>query len=83
MTADTTVQRVDTSGSSSSYETDPVAAITSYAKVMHLHTKKQMDAAKRASRRRNGDGANDSQATLMEEGSIHSTTRNTSSQMSF
>ena len=83
MTADTTVQHLGTSGSSYGYETDPVAAITSYAKVMHLHTKKQMDAAKRASRRRNGDGANDVQATLTEEGNIHSTTSNTGSQISF
>lgn len=83
MTADTSVQHLGSSGSSCNYETDPVAAITSYAKVMHLHTKNQMDAAKRASRRRNGDAANDVQAALMKEGSIHSTTSNTSSQMSF
>jgi hypothetical protein len=83
MTANTSVQHLGTSGSSYNYETDPVAAITSYAKVMHLHTKNQMDAAKRASRRRNGDAVNDVQAALMKEGSIHSTTSNTSSQMSF
>jgi hypothetical protein len=83
MTAGTTVQHLGTSGSSYDYETDPVAAITSYSKVMHLHTKNQMDAAKRASRRRNGDSTNDVQATLVKEGSIHSTTSTTSSQVPF
>jgi hypothetical protein len=83
MTADTSVQYLGTSGSSYGYETDPVAAITSYAKVMHLHTKRQMDAAKRASRRQSGDSANNVPATLTKEGSMHSTTSSTSSRMSF
>jgi hypothetical protein len=61
MTTDTPVQHLGTS--SYGYEADPVAAITSYAKVMHLHTKKQMEAVKWASRRLSNDGANDVQAT--------------------
>jgi len=83
MTADTPVQYLGSSGNSSNYESDAVAAMTSYAKLMHLHTKKQMDAAKRASRRRSGESANDVQATPTQEGSIHSTTSSTSSRMAF
>jgi hypothetical protein len=59
-----------------------VAAMTSYSKLMHLHTKKQMDAAKRASRRRSGDSTTDASATLTKEGSIESTST-ASSRMSF
>ncbi|KIX98646.1 uncharacterized protein Z520_05947 [Fonsecaea multimorphosa CBS 102226] len=35
-----------------SYESDPIAAMTSYARMMHMHTKQQMDAATRSARRR-------------------------------
>ncbi|KIW29772.1 uncharacterized protein PV07_05560 [Cladophialophora immunda] len=34
------------------YESDPIAAMTSYARMMHMHTKQQMDAATRSARRR-------------------------------
>ena len=61
------------SGDSFDYEADPVAAMTSYSKLMHLHTKKQMDAAKRASRRRSPDAAVDAHTSLPKEGSIDST----------
>ncbi len=83
MTADTPVQYLGSSGNSYDFESDRVAAMNSYAKLMHLHTKKQMDAAKRASRRRSGESANDVQATLTKEGSIHSTISSTGSQMPF
>jgi hypothetical protein len=83
MTADTSVQYLGSSGNSYDSESDPVAAMTSYAKLMHLHTKKQMDAAKRASRRRNGESANDVQAPLTKEGNIHNNTSSTSSRTSF
>jgi hypothetical protein len=83
MTADTTVQYLGSSSNSYNYESDPVAAMTSYSKLMHLHTKKQMDAAKRASRRRSDESANDVQATLTKESSICSTTSSTSSRMPF
>lgn len=36
-------------------ETDPVAAMTEYSRVMHSHTLKQMENARRASRRRDVD----------------------------
>jgi len=34
------------------YESDPVEAMTSYARMMHYHTQQQMDAATRSARRR-------------------------------
>jgi hypothetical protein len=57
-----------------SYNSNPVAAITSYSMLMHKHTKQQMDAAKSASRRRSGDATVDAQASLSKQGSIDSTT---------
>lgn len=38
-------------------ESDPVAAMTEYSRVMHSHTMKQMENARRASRRRDADSA--------------------------
>ena len=55
------------------YDTNPVAAMASYSRLMHTHTKKQMDAAMLASRRRNGDDAVDPSAHLTKEGSLDST----------
>jgi hypothetical protein len=50
------------------YDMDsPMAAATSYARSMHQHTKRQMDAATRSSRRRAGD-ANDVGRTLSSAG---------------
>ena len=83
MASETPVQYISTSGNSYNYEADPVAAMTSYAKLMHLHTKKQMDAAKRASRRRSGDSTSDAQASFPKQGSIDSNTSTTNSRMSF
>jgi hypothetical protein len=83
MTADKSVQYLGSSGNSYNYESDPVAAMASYAKLMHLHTKKQMDAAQRASRRRSSESATDVQATPTKEGSTHSTTSGTSSRMPY
>lgn len=34
------------------YESDPIAAMSTYARMMHSHTKQQMDAATRSARRR-------------------------------
>ena len=36
------------------YESDPTVAFTSYSKMMHDHTRQQMEAARRSSRRRSG-----------------------------
>jgi len=47
-----------------SCDSNPVAAIISYSKLMHMHTKQQMDAAKRVSRRRSGDATVNAQASL-------------------
>ena len=82
MASEAPMQYTNASGDSFDYEADPVAAMTSYSKLMHLHTKKQMDAAKRASRRRTPDAAIDAHSPLTKEGSIESTTT-TSSNMSF
>ena len=34
------------------YESDPIAAMSSYARMMHSHTQQQMEAATRSARRR-------------------------------
>lgn len=62
-----------TNGDSYEYNADPVAAMTFYANSMHIHTKKQMEAAKRAFRRRSGDATVEAQNTLQKEASIDST----------
>jgi hypothetical protein len=77
------VQYLSTSGDPYDYEANPVAAMTSYSKLMHLHTKKQMDAAKRASRRRSDDSTADAQSTPTKETSIESSSGSTVSRMSF
>lgn len=73
MASEAPMQHISPSGDTFDYEVDPVAAMTSYSKLMHLHTKKQMDAAKRASRRRSPDAAVDAHNSLTKEGSIDST----------
>ena len=80
MASETPTQYLNGANDSYEYEGDPVAAMTSYAKLMHIHTKKQMDAAKRASRRRSGDSTTEAP---LKEGSIDSTSTSTSSRMSF
>ena len=56
------------------FESDPVSAMSSYAKIMHEHTRRQMAAATQSSRRRSiTDGAVQAQANLSKENSISST----------
>ncbi|ERF74049.1 hypothetical protein EPUS_03864 [Endocarpon pusillum Z07020] len=43
------------SSSSFDYESDAVAAMTEYSRIMHSHTMKQMENARRASRRRDAE----------------------------
>lgn len=63
-----------------SYDTDPVAAMAYYSRMMHSHTKQQMDAATRSMRRRSpGSSTVDAQASLSKE----STRSSTSSRSSF
>lgn len=45
------------SSTSHDYESDPVAAMTEYSRIMHSHTLKQMESARRASRRRDADSS--------------------------
>jgi hypothetical protein len=77
------VQYLSTSDDPDDYKADPVATMTSYSKLMHLYTKKQMDAAKRASRRRNDDSTADAQSTLTKEASIDSSSSSPVWRMSF
>ncbi|KAJ4503799.1 hypothetical protein HRR83_005568 [Exophiala dermatitidis] len=63
------------------YEADPVAAMTSYSRMMHLHTRQQMDAATRSARRRSpshGVDAHGGQSGLSKQGT-HSSSSSRSS----
>lgn len=59
------------------YESDPVAAMSTYARMMHSHTKVQMDAATCSARRRSS-GSSDAQTTLSPSTSISSNSSRTS-----
>jgi hypothetical protein len=55
------------------FESDPVAAMTEYSRVMHSHTMKQMENARRASRRRDAEkGTISTETQLRKEDSISS-----------
>lgn len=58
----------------SDYGSDPVAAMTSYSRTMHQHTKQQMEAATKSARRRSIGNNNlvDAEASLTKEGSMSS-----------
>ena len=77
------MQYLSSSTSQVDYDSDPVQAMTSYSQLMHMHTKKQMDAAKRVSRRRSGDSGVKAEATITKEGSIDSTSSRGSSISSY
>ncbi|EXJ93482.1 hypothetical protein A1O1_01874 [Capronia coronata CBS 617.96] len=62
------------------YDADPVEAMTSYSRLMHLHTKQQMDAATQAARRRSPSAGVDSQGqTGFSKQSTHSSSSSRSS----
>lgn len=67
MASEAPIQYLSTSGDPFDYDTDLVAAMTSYSRIMYIHTKKQMDAAIRASQLRKGDATVDPPAHLTKE----------------
>ncbi|CAG8956037.1 hypothetical protein HYFRA_00008893 [Hymenoscyphus fraxineus] len=57
-----------------------VEDLTSYARIMHQHTRKQMEAAARSARRRSGQTENGTTPSIPKSGSsIHSTRGSVSS----
>ena len=56
------------------FESDPVQAMTDYSRLMHKHTKSQMDAATQAARRRSSgiSSPQNETASFRKEGSISS-----------
>ncbi|OCT52609.1 hypothetical protein CLCR_11096 [Cladophialophora carrionii] len=64
------------------YESDPIAAMTSYSRMMHSHTKSQMDAATRSARRRSSSsstGVNAHANTGLSKQNTHSSNSSRSS----
>lgn len=72
MASEAPMQYLSTSGDSFDHDTDLVAAMTSYSRIMYMHTKKQIDAAIRASLPRKGDATVDPPAHLTKEKSVDS-----------
>ncbi|SLM37842.1 hypothetical protein LPUS_07828 [Lasallia pustulata] len=59
----------------SKYDLDnPLEAMTTYARVMHQHTKSQMDIATRSARRRSPNNAVNTMSSLSTEASVDSQT---------
>lgn len=56
------------------FESDPAQAMSDYSRLMHNHTKSQMDAATKAARRRStaSDNSQNDTASLRKQGSISS-----------
>ncbi|KIX09822.1 uncharacterized protein Z518_00903 [Rhinocladiella mackenziei CBS 650.93] len=76
----TTVKGLARSHDGLDYEADPVAEMTSYSRMMHLHTKKQMDAVARSARRRSSPSGVDAHAqTGLSKQTTHSSTSSASS----
>lgn len=64
------------------YEDDPVAAMSSYSRMMHYHTQQQMDAATRSARRRSS-GSSEALDSSQSKLSKHNTHGSVSSRSSF
>jgi hypothetical protein len=74
------VQYLSTPPASFDYDSDPIAAMTSYSRMMHSHTQQQMDAATRAARRRSPPAADDRHIPNgLSKQSTHSTSSSRSS----